>query len=177
MPIWTLARKLVDLLSQMYKPMKKQETPNPYATSLKKLNVGQTASFNRSNRADVSTMVKHLNAEPSQYEYTQSVGKNDVKVTRVVPSNLFNRSLYIDNIKKSELTSILSSQKWSKEGAARVLGISARTIGRMISKHGITERQAINATKTSKSNKNTKNTKNTSKAKNTTAKSKTNKTR
>jgi len=160
--------------------MKKQETPNPYATSLKKLNVGQTASFNRSNRADVSTMVKHLNAEPSQYEYTQSVGKNDVKVTRVVPSNLFNRSLYIDNIKKSELTSILSSQKWSKEGAARVLGISARTIGRMISKHGITERQAINATKTSKVSKvskSTKNAKSTNKTKNTTTKSKTNKTR
>ncbi len=145
--------------------MKKQDTPNPYAANLKKLSVGQTASFNRNARADVSTVVKHLNVEPSQYEFTQSVGKNDVKVTRVVPTNLFNRSLYIDKIKKSELTSILSSQKWSKEGAARVLGISARTIGRMINKHGITERQAINATKTSKSTKSTnKNTKTKSKA-------------
>lgn len=164
----------------MYKPMKKQDSQNPYAASLKKLSVGQTASFNRSTRADVSTVVKNMNVEPSPYEFTQSVGKNDVKVTRVVPTNLFNRSLYIDNIKKPELTSILSSQNWSKEGAARVLGISARTIGRMISRYGITERRTINETKTSKSTKNgSKSAKSTStsKTKNTKAKSKTNKTR
>ena len=131
--------------------MKKQNAQNPYAAKLTKLAYGQTAIFNRNDRTDVASAVKNLNNERNPYQFTHSVGKNGVNVTRVIPVSLFDRRLYIDDISKEQLSDALGAQNWSKEATARVFGISARSIGRMISKHGIRPAKAVKASKPTKS--------------------------
>lgn len=108
---------------------------NPFATSLKKVAYGQSISFSRNDRNDVTAEVKRFNRERNPYQFTQSNNKNGtISVTRVIPTNLYDRKLYIDGITKSQLTTALRSNEWSKEATAREFGISARSIGRMISK-------------------------------------------
>lgn len=146
--------------------MKKQNAPNPYAAKLTKLAYGQTATFNRNDRTDVASAVKNLNNERNPYQFTHSVGKNGVNVTRVIPVSLLDRKLYIESIGKDQLTTTLGAQNWSKEATARVFGISARSIGRMISKLGIRERryQPAKAVKTSKPAKKSNKTKSVAKS-------------
>lgn len=111
-----------------------------YSTSLRKIAFGQTATFDRNDRNEITAEIKRFNSERNPFQFTHSIDKSGVQVTRVVPTNLYDRKLYIENIGKSQLTNALRSNNWSKEAAAREFGISARSIGRMISKHGIASR-------------------------------------
>lgn len=138
--LFCIRRRIYYIFLQSKLKMKKQNAPNPYAAKLTKLAYGQTATFNRNDRTDVYSAVKNLNSERNPYQFTQSLGKSGVNVTRVIPVSLSDRKLYIDSINKEQLTDALGAQNGSKEATARVFGISARSIGRMISKHGIRER-------------------------------------
>lgn len=139
--------------------MRKQTASNPYAASLTKLNVGQTATFDRGLRAELTTEVKRLNSERNAYEFKQNIGKSGITVTRVVPTNLSDRSKYIDSISNDSLSKALNANNWSKEGVARIFGISARTIGRLIGERGIKAHAAQSGKKAVKSTKSTKNVK------------------
>ncbi len=110
---------------------------NPYAAKLTKLSLGQTATFNRTERNEVAAEVKRLNTERNPYHYKQSLRPSGLEVTRVVPENYNHRQLYIETISASQLSSTLKKNGWNKEAAANIFGISARSIGRMMLKHGI----------------------------------------
>ncbi len=98
----------------------------------------QTLTFNRNDRNAVASEIKRINNERNAYQFRQTTEKNgSVKVTRIVPTNLYDRKLYIEGITKNQLNEALRANQWSKEGAARNFGISARSIGRMIAKHGV----------------------------------------
>ncbi len=127
-----------------------KKTQNPYSAELRKLAIGQTANFARNNKSEVALEINRLNNERNPYEYTTSLGKNGYQVTRKVPTNLFDRKMYIDSITKSQLQNSLRSNNWSKEATGRDLGISARSIGRMIDRHNITASTSSKATSTRK---------------------------
>jgi transcriptional regulator with GAF, ATPase, and Fis domain len=148
-----------------------------YATSLQKLSFNQTATFPRNQRNNIIAEIREINNERNPYQFKQASEKNgNVTVTRIVPTNLYDRSLYIDSINKTQLHSALRSNNWSKEAAAREFGISARSIGRMINKHNIAAKPYNpNAAKTS--NKSASSKASSSKSQKTSKNSKVSKTR
>lgn len=124
-----------------------KNSQNQFANNLKKMNFGQSVTFSRLDRNYVTAEIKKLNSERNAYQFKQTNEKNGgVTVARIVPTNLYDRSLYIDNIGKKQLESALRSNNWSKEAAAREFGISARSIGRMIAKHNIVAKRYVPAT-------------------------------
>lgn len=137
---------------------------NKYAANLSKMTFGQTTTYSRNERNNVIAEVRKFNNERNPYQFKQTNEKNgNVTVTRIVPTNLYDRSLYIESINKSQLQNTLRSNNWSKEAAARELGISARSIGRMIAKHNIAAKRYTPVT--SKPTKPTKTTASKSKTK------------
>lgn len=114
-----------------------KNTQSKYANSLKKIAYNQVEVFDRNLRNDIVSEINRLNTERNGFEFSYSVGKKGVQVTRVVPSNYYDRKFYISSISKTDLTSALRANNWSKEGVAREFGISARSVGRMIDKHNI----------------------------------------
>lgn len=125
-----------------------KNTQNKYANNLKKIAYNQTETFDRNHRSEIVSEINRMNAERNGYEFTYSIGKKGLRVTRVVPNNFFNRKLYISSIGKSELTSALRANNWSKEGVAREFGISARSIGRMIERYNIDAKPYNSANRT-----------------------------
>lgn len=102
------------------------------------MNFNETITFPRNQRNNVIAEIRRLNNERNPYQFKQTGDKNgNVAVTRVVPVNNYDRSLYIDSINKKRLQTALRSNNWSKEATAREFGISARSIGRMILEHNI----------------------------------------
>jgi len=127
-----------------------KNTQSKYSNILKKISYNQTETYDRELRNEIVSEINRMNAERNGYEFSYSVGKKGIQVRRIVPSHYHDRKLYISGINKSQLTSALRANNWSKEGVAREFGISARSVGRMISKHGIVGKPAKASTKAAK---------------------------
>ena len=111
---------------------------NPYRSALQRLQVGERSTFNKSQSQDVIGEVRRINEEKSAFEFNYSINaKGQVNVSRIIPENRYNRSLYVATIGKNTLSKALRSSEGNKERTARTLGISARTVGRLMDTHGI----------------------------------------
>lgn len=110
-----------------------------YASNLQKMSINETVTFPRNQRNNIISEIRRINNEHNPFQFKQASDKSgNVSVTRVVPVNNYDRSLYIDTIGKTQLQTALRSNNWSKEATAREFGISARSIGRMINEYNIT---------------------------------------
>ena len=150
---------------------------NQFANNLRKMNFGQSISSSRNDRNYVAAEIRRLNSERNPYQFKQANDKSGgITVSRIVPTNLYDRSLYIESIGKKQLENSLRSNNWSKEAAAREFGISARSIGRMIAKHSIAAKRYTPTTssKTSTSSKASTSSKSSTSSKTSSSKSKSN---
>lgn len=110
----------------------------PFRSALHRLQVGERSTFNKSQSQEVIGEVRRINEEKSPFEFNYSINtKGQVNVSRVIPENRYNRSLYVATISKNTLSKALRSSEGNKERTARTLGISARTVGRLMEGHGI----------------------------------------
>lgn len=110
----------------------------PYRSALQRLQVGERSTFNKSESQEVISEVRRLNEEKNPFEFSYSTNsKGQVNVSRIIPENRYNRSLYVATIGKNTLAKALRASEGNKERTARTLGISARTVGRLMQSHGV----------------------------------------
>ncbi len=122
--------------------MKKSQSP--FQKTLKSLSISESASFPTSERAQIVEEVNNLNSEVNGYQFMCSQNSKKTgtfTVTRVVPTRMLDRAKYVESIKKSTINQALRDNNWNKVRASAALNISARTLGRLISKHQIAERK------------------------------------
>lgn len=117
---------------------KNKNNSSSYTKSLRSMRVGERMKFNKSESSNAISAMREMNNEPSAFEFSYTTNsKGQITVTRNVPSNMYNRSLYIDNLSKKEVVNTLRKNNWVKERAAQDLGISARSVGRIIERKNI----------------------------------------
>ena len=111
------------------------------ANTLRGLSVGERISY-QGNATEVRQLVNQFTEKNPAYDYSLRTNKGTTVIQRCVPENLYRRSLYVQSISKSRLVGALKENKWVKERTANTFGVSARTIGRMMSQHSISAPQA-----------------------------------
>ncbi len=118
-----------------------QTTNSLNANTLRGLSVGERISY-QGNATEVRQLVNQFTEKNPAYDYSLRTNKGTTVIQRCVPENLYRRSLYVQSISKSRLVGALKENQWVKERTASAFGVSARTIGRMMSQHSISAPQA-----------------------------------
>ena len=108
------------------------------ATDIKRMSVNESISLNGVDRSEVATITSAITNNNPGYEYNVTKNRRgEVIVTRVVPENMYNRAQYISSINKTTLVRALKQNNNVKTRTGEALGVSARTIGRLMQRHGI----------------------------------------
>jgi hypothetical protein len=111
------------------------------ANALRGLSVGERISY-QGNPTEVRQLVNQFTEKNPAYDYNLRSNKGTVVIERRAPENLYRRSLYVQSITKSNLVGALKQNQWVKERTATAFGVSARTIGRMMSRHSVSAPRA-----------------------------------
>lgn len=108
------------------------------STDIKKMSVNESITINGADRSEVANVTSAVTNNNPGYEYNVTKNrKGDVIVKRVVPENMYNRAQYISSINKTTLSRTLKQNNNVKTRAGEALGVSARTIGRLMQRYGI----------------------------------------
>ncbi len=122
------------------KTMQKATKTNPLNRALRNMNVFETQSFGKTDRDAVISEIENLNNTRNEFEFTHEYNtrKGILNVVRVVPTHRMDRATYGESISKKRLTETLKANNWSKQKAALSIGVSPRTIGRLVERKGVT---------------------------------------
>jgi transcriptional regulator with PAS, ATPase and Fis domain len=87
-------------------------------------------------RDEVIKLTNSLSTKNSGYRYIVTKNRGNIVVKRVLPETKFDIGLYLASINKSTFRRLLKENK-SKGDVANILGVSERSVYRLIDRHGI----------------------------------------
>jgi transcriptional regulator with GAF, ATPase, and Fis domain len=102
------------------------------------MSVNESITLSGVDRSEVATITSAVTNNNPGYEYNVTKNRRgEITITRVVPENMYNRAQYISSINKTTLVRTLKQNNNVKTRTGEALGVSARTIGRLMQRHGI----------------------------------------
>jgi transcriptional regulator with GAF, ATPase, and Fis domain len=108
------------------------------SSTIKSMVAGESITLSGADRSEVVNIVNAVSNKNVGYEYTVTKNKRgEVIVKRVVPENMYNRAQYIASINKKTFTRILKQNDFVKTRTGEALGVSARTVGRLMQRYGV----------------------------------------
>jgi transcriptional regulator with GAF, ATPase, and Fis domain len=113
-------------------------TNKTLSAAIKSMVAGESMKLSGANRNEVVNTVNAISNNNSGYEYNVTKNrKGEVVIERVVPTNMYNRAQYISSINKKTFSRILKQNDYVKTRTGEALGVSARTVGRLMERYGI----------------------------------------
>jgi|LakMenEpi03Aug12_release.lakeMendotaPanAssembly.Ray.scaffolds.fasta_scaffold317005_1 transcriptional regulator with GAF, ATPase, and Fis domain len=113
-------------------------TNKTLSAAIKSMVAGESMKLSGANRNEVVNTVNAITNNNSGYEYNVTKNrKGEVVIERVVPTNMYNRAQYISSINKKTFSRILKQNDYVKTRTGEALGVSARTVGRLMERYGI----------------------------------------
>lgn len=107
-------------------------------SKLRNLKVNQSLTIENANINELNKVVNEFVSANRAYSFNVRKQKNQVVLTRVVPTSIEGKSSYISTISKTQLSTALKKYKTSKViNAAKELFISERSVYRLIKKLNI----------------------------------------
>lgn len=108
------------------------------SADIKRMSVNESITITGVDRSEVATIASAITNNNPGYEYNVTKNRRgEVIVKRVVPENMYNRAQYISSINKTTLVRALKQNNNIKTRTGAALGVSARTIGRLMERHGL----------------------------------------
>ena len=108
------------------------------SADIKRMSVNESIALQGADRSEVASIASAVTNKNPGYEYNVTKNRRgEVIVTRIVPENMYNRAQYISSINKTTLVRALKQNNHVKTRTGEMLGVSARTIGRLRQRHGI----------------------------------------
>jgi len=106
--------------------------------TLRSMNVGETMTVNGVDRSIVSEATRALTDKNPGYLFSVSKNrKGEVLVKRIVPEGLGGVASYINTLTKKAVVTALRNNDNVRTYAAEQLGISRRSLGRVMQRLGI----------------------------------------
>lgn len=106
--------------------------------AIKSMVAGESIKLSGVDRSEVVNTINAISSKNPGYSYTVTKNrKGEITVKRVLPENKYERAQYIASINKKTFTKILKANGYVKTRTGEALGVSARTVGRLIQRHGI----------------------------------------
>jgi hypothetical protein len=108
------------------------------SSTIKSMVAGESIKLSGVDRSEVVNTINAISKKNPGYQYNVTKNrKGEIVVKRVLPENKFDRAQYIASINKSTFKRILKQNDFVKTRTGEALGVSARTVGRLIQRHGI----------------------------------------